>query len=430
MSLESNITKEIVEKMVTQWGRDLTELISKAGIKDAAGNLIENATENVVKDAGQQWIEQVWKEATQQVSKGSSKETAQQTSKGPIKTETKNATKEATKEAIKNTWKKTAARKWLKRWAIWAGTTGWLIWAYNRLNKWKDKDTKNTGGSWTIKTWTETPKGWNSGSKGWSGSGTPKANITWNQLTNQGYPDIVKQVIRGNFGNWQARKQALEKMGYNYNDVQSQVNRAMAWLPYNGVQQTMNNYFNPTTTNTTVNRYVDPNGEWHEGMSQDDFNKVYISEQQDIFNNRRNEATKDGRTASDIFFEYANKYAENPDQYSEQQLEALREFGKHLWYTDGNGNFASDENPYVIDMSFANKKPESKYGSLSGLYGGSNGTSNPTPNNETVVTTSQNWGIVSDRMGAGSYNFWKHGNEIKASENEFATQTLKPHFSL
>lgn len=39
--------------------------------------------------------------------------------------------------------------------------------------------------------------------------------------------EIVKQVIKGKFGNGNERKQALESMGYNYKEVQAKVNELL-----------------------------------------------------------------------------------------------------------------------------------------------------------------------------------------------------------
>ena len=37
--------------------------------------------------------------------------------------------------------------------------------------------------------------------------------------------EIVRKVYRGEYGNGQERKTRLEREGYNYSDIQSQVNK-------------------------------------------------------------------------------------------------------------------------------------------------------------------------------------------------------------
>jgi hypothetical protein len=96
----------------------------------------------------------------------------------------------------------------------------------------------------------------------------------------------------------------LAAAGYDYNQVQSLVNDAMAKKPYNGTQinqpQTNNyvpGYDGPYAQNNPLssqndyanyneylnnlaqrqqNGYIDPNGQWHNGMSQEEFNRSYI----------------------------------------------------------------------------------------------------------------------------------------------------------
>ena len=39
--------------------------------------------------------------------------------------------------------------------------------------------------------------------------------------------DVAKDVIKGKYGNGEARKEALEKAGYDYHEVQSRVNELL-----------------------------------------------------------------------------------------------------------------------------------------------------------------------------------------------------------
>ncbi len=214
--------------------------------------------------------------------------------------------------------------------------------------------------------------------------GSNKGSNTSTKTNTSGYPDVVKQVIAGQFGNGQARKDALAKAGYDYNQVQSMVNDAIKGKAYSGGNTTQssaantnntqssvnplsssNNYANydeyrNTLMNSQQNGYIDPNGQRHTGMSQNDFNQSYISGQQDIFNSRRNEVMANGETADQAFWRILNNANQNPWSYNETQMNALRQMAQRLWYIDDNGNFA-DESGYAIDMSFANPMSEQEF---------------------------------------------------------------------
>lgn len=245
---------------------------------------------------------------------------------------------------------------------LWFWTLGYLMWWSNSGSG--STETGGNGGNW-----------------GNSGSGT---TVNRNPITATDYPEIVRQVIRGEFGNGQARKNALAQAGYDYNQVQSLVNDAMKGKAYSGSNTTQssaantnntqssvnplsssNNYANydeyrNTLMNSQQNGYIDPNGQWHTGMSQNDFNQSYISGQQDIFNSRRNEVMNNGETADQAFWRILNNANQNPGAYNEQQMDALRQMAQRLGYMDANGNFA-DESGYAIDMSFANPMSEQAF---------------------------------------------------------------------
>ena len=67
----------------------------------------------------------------------------------------------------------------------------------------------------------------------------PKASFGWGELCDgvrvvqwvgdnrKSVEEIAKEVLQGKWGNGYTRKKALEKAGYNYNEVQSAVNRMM-----------------------------------------------------------------------------------------------------------------------------------------------------------------------------------------------------------
>ena len=241
---------------------------------------------------------------------------------------------------------------------LWFWTLGYLAWWSNSGNG--STETGGNGSNW-----------------GNGGSGT---TVNRTPITATDYPEIVRQVIRGEFGNGQARKNALAQAGYDYNQVQSLVNDAMARKPYNGNQITQpqvqqqavsnplsssNNYANydeyrNTLMNSQQNGYIDPNGQWHTGMSQNDFNQSYISGQQDIFDSRRNEVMANGETADQAFWRILNNANQNPWSYNETQMNALRQMAQRLWYIDENGNFA-DDSGYAINMSFANPMNEEQF---------------------------------------------------------------------
>ena len=226
--------------------------------------------------------------------------------------------------------------------------------------------------SWSNSGNGSTETGGNGGNWGNSGSGT---TVNRTPITATDYPEIVRQVIRGEFGNGQARKNALAQAGYDYNQVQSLVNDAMARKPYNGnqiTQPTQNNSsaYSPLSSandyqnyNEYLNNlsqrqqswYIDPNGQWHEGMSQNDFNQSYRSWQMDIFNDRRNQVfnSESGETTDQAFWRILNDANQNPEKYDEQKMGYLRQMAELLGYMDANGNSA-DESGYAIDMSFAN----------------------------------------------------------------------------
>ena len=190
----------------------------------------------------------------------------------------------------------------------------------------------------------------------------------------------------------------MEAAGYNYNEVQQAVNQAMknrntgttnttirnntqntnnkANTPYSPLSsandyQNYNEYLN-TLTQRQQSGYVDPNGERHEGMSQNDFNQSYISGQQDIFNNRRNEVMNNGETADQAFWRILNNANQNPGAYNEQQMDALRQMAQRLGYMDEAGNFA-DESGYAINMSFANPMSEQAFAQQTPGYNVSGG---------------------------------------------------------
>ena len=221
----------------------------------------------------------------------------------------------------------------------------WLIWLWYELasggNTWPEQSGGNSDGSNNS-----------GGSNSSSGSGrTP--------ITATDYPEIVRQVIRGEFGNGQARKNALAQAGYDYNQVQSLVNDAMARRPYNGTQIT-----GPQTQTQTQEQtgYVDPTGQWHEGMSQQHFNQAYITWQEDVFRSRRNEMMSGWKSADEFFWETLNKANENPEAYTEQQMDALRQLAMRLGYMDEKGNFAQKNQDgsywFAINMDFANQNPQ------------------------------------------------------------------------
>lgn len=224
-----------------------------------------------------------------------------------------------------------------------------------------------------------TETGGNGGNWGNSGSWT---TVNRNPITATDYPEIVRQVIRGEFGNGQARKNALAQAGYDYNQVQSLVNDAMARKPYNGNQITQptqnsssaysplssaNDYqnYNEYLNNLSQRQqswYVDPNGQWHEGMSQNDFNQSYRSGQMDIFNDRRNQVfnSESGETTDQAFWRILNDANQNPEKYDEQKMGYLRQMAELLGYMDANGNFA-DESGYAINMDFANPLTQDQF---------------------------------------------------------------------
>lgn len=264
------------------------------------------------------------------------------------------------KTTLKNAGKGAAALLWL-----W--TAAYLMWWGNSGNG--STDTSSNGGNWG-----------NGGNSGNSGSGT---TVNRNPITATDYPEIVRQVIRGEFGNGQARKNALAQAGYDYNEVQSLVNDAMARKPYNGNQITQpqvqqqavsnplsssNNYANydeyrNTLINSQQNGYIDPNGQWHTGMSQNDFNQSYISGQQDIFDSRRNEVMANGETADQAFWRILNDANQNPGSYDENKMNTLRQMAQMLGYMDEAGNFA-DNSGYAINMSFANPMNADEFNSV------------------------------------------------------------------
>ena len=48
-----------------------------------------------------------------------------------------------------------------------------------------------------------------------------------NKSTKKSIDELAKEVIRGKWGNGRNRREALEKAGYNYNEVQARVNELM-----------------------------------------------------------------------------------------------------------------------------------------------------------------------------------------------------------
>lgn len=53
----------------------------------------------------------------------------------------------------------------------------------------------------------------------------PQTNV--NTVNNSIPDDIITDVINGKYGNGEARKQAIQKLGYNYSEVQKQVNNRL-----------------------------------------------------------------------------------------------------------------------------------------------------------------------------------------------------------
>lgn len=266
--------------------------------------------------------------------------------------------------------------------------------------------------------------------------GSNKGSNTSTKTNTSGYPDVVKQVIAGQFGNGQARKDALAKAGYDYNQVQSMVNDAMKGKSYSGGNATQssaantnntqssvnplsssNNYANydeyrNTLMNNQQNGYIDPNGQWHTGMSQNDFNKSYVSGQQDIFNQRRNEKVSGGRTADQAFMEVLNKYTANPNAYNDQQKNALMQMAMRLGYMDGKGNLAQQNQDgtygYAIDTSFANPMSQEQF------YSNNQNVANSEAANTNAKIASTNTGVYNPGV---SYNTVANNTAATSTSN-------------
>ena len=52
------------------------------------------------------------------------------------------------------------------------------------------------------------------------------------RIPNKSIDTIAREVITGKYGNGQTRKDALEKMGYDYNDIQAKVNDLLGLNKY------------------------------------------------------------------------------------------------------------------------------------------------------------------------------------------------------
>ena len=61
-----------------------------------------------------------------------------------------------------------------------------------------------------------------------------------NNVAKSSITDIAKQVIQGKYGNGDARKQNIERLGYNYAEVQKEVNRLLGCNTNNNVSSATN----------------------------------------------------------------------------------------------------------------------------------------------------------------------------------------------
>lgn len=65
-----------------------------------------------------------------------------------------------------------------------------------------------------------------------------------NNVAKSSITDIAKQVIQGKYGNGDTRKQNIERLGYNYGEIQKEVNRLLGCNTNNNVSSTNNSSSN------------------------------------------------------------------------------------------------------------------------------------------------------------------------------------------
>lgn len=166
----------------------------------------------------------------------------------------------------------------------------------NQLQSWKTVNTTSSN------TW-------------WSRTPTPSRTSTWWNV-NQ---DIVTRVIRWEFGNGNDRKNAVEALWYNYDEVRNAVNQYLGGNKNVQIPQ-------PTVQDTnTIEQNVNP------------------------IEQKRNTTLQNWQTYNDFFYEKLGNYINNPNSFTLQQTNVLMEAAVDLGYLDAlPTNNDSVENRYAL----------------------------------------------------------------------------------